>query len=296
MLETSTLPFLVVPITKLQAGRYQVRKSIDPEKLKGLADSLKLEGDFGVIVVRRIAPPNPDPAVHEFEIVAGERRWRAHQLIGTQEVAIRLVEPVSEAEVAVKGLLENTQREDLDPIEEAEGFAQANRLDPTYWTHDAIADAIGKPRSYVTASIGLLRLPENLQINVRRRTLSRSHAVELCRLPIPELQVKAADQVIKKGLNREQTRKLVDAMLSNAAPETPSVPPAKMSGPMFKRKKGGVSIKAFVPDGEDPAMFFNGLQAAYTKWNAENPTKKPHQATQDVSNEQMSPSESKPQS
>ena len=104
------------------------------------------------------------------------------------------------------------QREDLNPLEEAEGFAQLNEVDPTYWTHERVAQVTGKSRVYITQSISLLRLPEAIKEDVRRRTYSRAHALEIARLPGSSMQLSIA-KLIPGRLTREQTRKLVDSIL-----------------------------------------------------------------------------------
>ena len=124
-----------------------------------------------------------------------------------------MVEVVSEATAAAKATVENSQKSELNPIEEAENFDTLNRLDPSYWTHDRIASIAGVSREYVTKSIGMLKMSETVKNNVRRRTLSRSHALEIARLTDSPIQEEAANTIIAGDLNRASTRKLIDKML-----------------------------------------------------------------------------------
>src|SRR5581483_3690351 len=143
---------------------------------------------------------------------SGERRLRAAKLLEWEVIEARVISVISEGEVAAKGLIENLQREDLNPLEEAEGFSQLHRVDPTYWTHERIAQVTGKSRVYVTQSLSLLRLPEAIKEDIRRRIYSRGPALEIARLPGSSLQLSVA-KMGPDRLTREQTRKLVDSIL-----------------------------------------------------------------------------------
>src|SRR5438874_13071161 len=111
------------------------------------------------ITVRKLLPMAGDREDPGFELVSGERRLRAAKLLGWSTIEARVISVISEGEVAAKGLIENLQREDLNPVEEAEGFSQLNNVDPTYWTHERIAQVTGKSRTYITQSLAILRLP-----------------------------------------------------------------------------------------------------------------------------------------
>jgi ParB/RepB/Spo0J family partition protein len=205
-----------IPIDWICPSQHQARKDFDPDKLKGLAESLKQEGQLQPIMVRPASPASePGAGLRtrdsgpSYEIILGERRWRAARLLGWPSIEAKVITTVSEAEAAAKGMVENVQRERLNPIEEAEGFSDLNRLDPIYWTQDKIAEVSGKDRTYVTRSIGLLGLPEAVKDYVRRRTLSRSHAIELLALPTPELQLKFANKIILDGLSLKDARNLI---------------------------------------------------------------------------------------
>ncbi len=201
-----------VLLAQIKPSPHQARKYFDEENLWKLAESLRQEGLIQPITVRKLLPMAGDRIDPGYELVSGERRMRAAKLLGWAKIEARVISVISEGEVAAKGLIENLQREDLNPIEEAEGFAQLNNVDPTYWTHERVAQVTGKSRTYVTQSLSVLRLPEAIKEDVRRRTYSRAHALEIARLPGSSLQLSVA-KMIPDRLTREQTRRLVDSIL-----------------------------------------------------------------------------------
>src|SRR5437016_1368588 len=202
----------VVSIALIKPSPHQARKLFDEESLWKLAESLRQEGLIQPITVRQLLPMAGDREDPGYELVSGERRIRAAKLLGWTKIEARVISVISEGEVAAKGLIENLQREDLNPIEEAEGFSQLNNVDPTYWTHERIAQVTGKSRTYITQSLSILRLPEAIKEDVRRRTYSRAHALEIARLPGSSLQLSVA-KMIPDRLTREQTRRLIDSIL-----------------------------------------------------------------------------------
>ncbi len=202
----------MVSIALIRPSPHQARKFFDEENLWKLAESLRQEGLIQPITVRKLLPMAGDREDTGFELVSGERRLRAAKLLGWTMIEARVISVISEGEVAAKGLIENLQREDLNPIEEAEGFAQLNNVDPTYWTHERIAQVTGKSRVYITQSLSIMRLPEAIKDDVRRRTYSRGHALEIARLPGSSLQL-SVSKMIPDRLTREQTRRLIDSIL-----------------------------------------------------------------------------------
>jgi ParB family chromosome partitioning protein len=202
----------IIPISLIKPSPHQARKQFDEESLWKLAESLRQEGLIQPITVRQLLPTAGDRHEPGYELVSGERRLRAGMLLGWTTIEARIITVISEGEVAAKGLIENLQREDLNPLEEADGFAQLNQVDPTYWTHERIAQVTGKSRVYITQSLSLLRLPEAIKEDVRRRTYSRGHALEIARLPGSSMQLSVA-KLIPGRLTREQTRKLIDSIL-----------------------------------------------------------------------------------
>jgi ParB family transcriptional regulator, chromosome partitioning protein len=187
-----------LPIEHMQRGKYQPRKDINPEKLQELADSIKVQGIIQPIVVRQIA--------HEkYEIVAGERRWRAAQLAGLAQVPIVIKDIDDRAAMAI-ALIENIQREDLNPLEEAEALRRL--LDEFDMTHQHIAEAIGKSRTTVTNLLRLMDLHPDVKKLLLNNQLEMGHARALLSLDGLK-QVALANKVVKDGLTVRATERLV---------------------------------------------------------------------------------------
>jgi len=197
-------PTLVsMPLSQIKLSPYQARKHFNENTLRTLAESMRHEGLIEPVVVR--------PVETGFELISGERRFRAARMLGWANIETKVIKTVSEAEAAAKGLIENLQRESLNPIEEAEGFSLLNRLDPKYWTQDKIAEVAGKDKSYVSRSFSLLELPKWVKDQLQHDNFSRSHAIELTRLPSPELQIEAAKQMGE--LSYKETQSLINSIL-----------------------------------------------------------------------------------
>jgi ParB family chromosome partitioning protein len=198
-----------LPVEYLQPGKYQPRKDFDPEALGELADSIRVQGIIQPIVVRSIAH-------NRYEIIAGERRWRAAQLANLSEVPVVIREITDETAVAMS-LIENIQREDLNSIEEAE--AMQRLLDEFHLTHQQVSSAVGKSRAAVTNALRLLQLTSDVKTMVERGDLDMGHGRAL--LPLErELQIKAAKIVVTKGLSVRDTESLVRRLQQPAASET----------------------------------------------------------------------------
>jgi ParB family chromosome partitioning protein len=187
-----------LPVEFLQRGKYQPRKDINPEKLQELADSIKAQGVIQPIVVRKIAPD-------KFEIVAGERRWRASQLAGMQDVPVVIKEIDDRTAMAV-ALIENIQREDLNPLEEAEALRRL--LDEFAMTHQQVADAVGKSRVTVTNLLRLLDLNPEVKKLLLSNQLEMGHARALLGLDAAR-QIAAAHKIVKEGLTVRAAERLV---------------------------------------------------------------------------------------
>ncbi len=186
-----------LPIETLEPGPYQPRHPIAAESLRELADSIRARG----ILQPLLARPHPTEA-GRYQIIAGERRWRAAQAAGLHEVPA-LIRPLGDAEAMAAALVENLQRQDLNPIEEAEGYRRLSDQFPI--PQDALGDAGGKSRSHIANTMRLLNLPPTVQMEVRHGALSAGHARALLAHPEPE---KAALSVIARGLNVRQTEAL----------------------------------------------------------------------------------------
>jgi len=197
-----------LPLQRIFPSTHQARRIFNERSLRALAESLGHEGLIQPIVVRE--------AKNGYELISGERRWRAAKMLGWETIAARIIPVVSEGEAAAKGLVENLQRKNLNPIEEADGFAELNRADPHYWTHDRIAQICGKDRTYVTRSFKLLMLPRAIVDRVRQGAISRNHAIELARLTDPEKQQGLLDKILVDNLTVAETRAQADRLLGNA--------------------------------------------------------------------------------
>ncbi len=192
-----------LPIEYMQRGKYQPRKDINPEKLQELADSIKAQGIIQPIIVRQIG-------VEKYEIVAGERRWRAAQLVGLQTVPV-IVRDIDDRATMAQTLIENIQREDLNPLEEADALKRL--LDEFEMTHQQIADSIGKSRSTVTNLLRLMDLQPEVKSLLIGGQLEMGHARALLSLDSSK-QVTAANKIAKEGLTVRATERLVKALLA----------------------------------------------------------------------------------
>ena len=199
-----------LPIEALEPGPYQPRHPIDPESLRELVGSIRARG----ILQPLLARPHPSHA-GRYQIIAGERRWRAAQAAGLHEVPA-LVRPLADAEAMAAGLVENLQRQDLNAIEEAEGYRRL--IDEFAMTQDVLGEAVGKSRSHIANTMRLLNLPDTVRMEVQRGALSAGHARALLSHPEP---AKAALAVIARGLNVRQTEALAARRTEGAEFGTP---------------------------------------------------------------------------
>ena len=187
-----------IPVEKLQRGTYQPRREFDAEALQTLADSIKAQGN---------------PAAHRsqtgsnghFEILSGERRWRAAQMAGLDRVPVVIKAVTDEAAIAI-GLIENIQREDLNPVEEGLGLKRLQ--DEFGFSQEQVALAVGRSRSAVANLLRLLNLERDVLLMLERGEIDTGHAKVLLALTGGD-QVRAARQVIKRGLSVRQTEALV---------------------------------------------------------------------------------------
>ncbi len=186
-----------VPIEHLHPNRFQPRQDFAPEALKALSESIAANGILQPILVRRHAE-RPS----EFEIVAGERRWRAAQMAKVHEIPV-VIREFTDAQALEAAIVENVQRQDLSPIEEAQGYQRL--LTEFEHTQENIARVLGKSRSYVANAVRLLSLPEAVQALVGGGALSAGHARALIGAPDPE---KLAQRIIAEGLTVRQAERL----------------------------------------------------------------------------------------
>ncbi|MDP2027262.1 ParB/RepB/Spo0J family partition protein [Sulfuriferula sp.] len=188
-------------VAQLQAGKYQPRTHMDQGSLQALADSIKVQGLIQPILVREIAD-------QRYEIIAGERRWRAAQLAGLSEVPVVIKVVADEAALAM-ALIENIQREDLNPLEEAGGIQRL--IEEFGLTHQTAAEAVGRSRSAVSNLLRLLNLAKPVQDLLMTDKLDMGHARAL--LPLTQAQQsEAARAIVQKQLSVRETEKLVAQM------------------------------------------------------------------------------------
>lgn len=217
-----------LPLREIEPDPAQPRKKFDDDALNQLADSITENGLLQPIAVR------PKKLGTGYIIIAGERRWRAARLAGLDEVPV-IIKDVSDEQAAALALIENLQREDLNPIEVAEGCHQL--IEKYGLTQETAAKKLGKSRSAVTNSLRLLALPEDVRRKVSAGVLSAGHAKVLLGLPTQDLMRQAAAEVEANGLNVRQTESLCKKLAKPA-----KQPKAKLDP--FNRPKRAVEIEA----------------------------------------------------
>ena len=195
-----------IPIDQLQRGKYQPRTHMNAEALEELAASIKAQGVVQPIVARPLAAGN-------YEIIAGERRWRAAQLAGLETVPAVVRQIPDEAAIAI-ALIENIQRENLNPVEEANALTRL--IDEFHMTHQQVADAVGRSRAAVTNLLRLLTLNPDVRELLEDARMDMGHARALLALEGKD-QSQAAHQVVDKGLSVRETENLVRRLLSKPA-------------------------------------------------------------------------------
>lgn len=198
--DTTRFPPSVLPLSRLQAGKYQPRTRMDEGALAELADSIRTQGIMQPILVRPI-----DAEKGHYEIIAGERRFRAAQLAGLTEVPV-LVKDVADENAAVMALIENIQREDLNPLEEAQGVKRL--LDEFGLTHEQAATAIGRSRSATSNLLRLLNLAGPVQTMLLAGDIDMGHARALLSVDAAT-QIQFANLIIAKRLSVRDTEKMV---------------------------------------------------------------------------------------
>lgn len=187
-----------LPLDVISPGRYQPRSVFDEEKLNELADSIRSQGVVQPVVVRPVGD-------EQYELIAGERRWRAAQLAGIDDIPAVIRDVPDEVSVAM-ALIENIQREDLNPLEEATALRRL--IDDFQMTHQEAAEAVGRSRAAVSNLLRLLELMQEVKDMVDLRLIEMGHARALLSLD-DELQVQAAREVVHKRLSVRDTENLV---------------------------------------------------------------------------------------
>lgn len=201
-------PYREIPVSKVEPNPYQPRREIDPERVKELAESIRSEGLLQPIVVRK--------AGERFELIAGERRWRAHQQLGLKSIAARVME-ASDSSSAVIALIENLQREGLNPIEEALGFASL--MQDFDLTQEAVSERVGRARASVANALRLLQLDRETQGYVAKGMLSVGHAKVLLGLDDAAQRSLLARRILESGMSVREAERHLKRLKS----DTPSI-------------------------------------------------------------------------
>ena len=199
---------LSLPISQVEPGLKQPRKRFDEESLQDLADSIRIHGIIQPLTVRRLSSGY-------YQIIAGERRWRAAKLAGLNEIPAVIIE-ADDRKVMELGLIENLQREDLNPVEEAQGYQVL--MQDYGLTQEQVAQRMGKSRPAITNMLRLLALPEEVLALVEEEQLSAGHARAILAAPTADLQRQAAQQVVEHQLSVRQTEALIKALQKGEKP------------------------------------------------------------------------------
>jgi ParB family chromosome partitioning protein len=210
-----------IPVELLQRGQYQPRVDMRQDTLDDLASSIRAQGVVQPIVARPIASKGGE---QRYEIVAGERRWRAAQLAGLQEIPAVIRDIPDDAAIAM-ALIENIQRENLNPLEESRALDRLIREFDL--THADAARAVGRSRASVSNLLRLQELSDKVKPLLEDRQLEMGHARALLAISNPTQQFDAARQVVKKGLSVRETERLVRRMLDSGAKKPAAKAPAK---------------------------------------------------------------------
>ena len=192
-------------ITQIRPGRYQPRRVMVEDELRELAESIRAQGLIQPVIVRELG-------LSDYELIAGERRWRACQLAGLSEIPA-VIKAVNDEAALAMGIIENIQRADLNPVEEAQGYKRL--VDEFGLTHENLAQAVGKSRSAISNSLRLLSLPEQIQQHINQGLLEMGHARALITLPVLA-QLQLAETAIREAWSVREMERQAQAWQQNA--------------------------------------------------------------------------------
>ncbi len=200
---------IYIDINDIKPNTAQPRQTFNEEKLEELAKSIKSNGIIQPVVVRSKEDQ------HAYELVAGERRWRAARIAGLKKIP-SIVKNIDDKQNVIFAILENMQREDLNPIEEAVGI---NKMITAYeFTQQEAAEILGKSRTYITNSLRLLKLPNEIQESITRGDISAAHARTLINIDENKKKIELCEKIIKEGLSVRETEKLANKNKKNSKP------------------------------------------------------------------------------
>ena len=192
-------------ITQIRPGRYQPRRVMGEDELRELAESIRAQGLIQPVIVRELG-------LSDYELIAGERRWRACQLAGLTDIPA-VIKAVNDEAALAMGIIENIQRADLNPVEEAQGYKRL--VDEFGLTHENLAQAVGKSRSAISNSLRLLSLPEQIQQHINQGLLEMGHARALITLPVLA-QLQLAEAAIREAWSVREMERQAQAWQANA--------------------------------------------------------------------------------
>ena len=232
-----------IPIEQIGPGPFQPRKQIDESQLNELAQSIKAQGVIQPIVVRERAIADSHTGVR-FEIIAGERRWRATQIAGLENIPA-VIRTIADSEAVAVALIENIQRENLNPLEEANAF---QRLIIEYeMSHQEVANSVGRARASITNALRLLDLPSSVQELVNKKMLTMGHARALLSIQDRGMQLEVANLIVEKGLSVREAeglvRKIVEKKKPNQQKTTVDPDIQRLEKDLTNRLGARVSIK-----------------------------------------------------
>ena len=232
-----------IPIEQIGPGPFQPRKQIDESQLNELAQSIKAQGVIQPIVVRERAIADSHTGVR-FEIIAGERRWRATQIAGLENIPA-VIRAIADSEAVAVALIENIQRENLNPLEEANAF---QRLIIEYeMSHQEVANSVGRARASITNALRLLDLPSSVQELVNKKMLTMGHARALLSIQDRGMQLEVANLIVEKGLSVREAeglvRKIVEKKKPNQQKTTADPDIQRLEKDLTNRLGARVSIK-----------------------------------------------------
>ncbi|HEX3949247.1 MAG TPA: ParB/RepB/Spo0J family partition protein [Steroidobacteraceae bacterium] len=209
-----------LPVDLLQRGKYQPRADMRTESLGELADSIKARGLVQPILVRPLPRPNPAES-QRYEIIAGERRWRAAQMAGLTEIPA-VIRDVPDEDAVAMALIENIQRENLNPLEEARALLRL--IEEFGLTHQAAAEAVGRSRAAVSNLVRLMELTDEVKELLEHRQIEMGHARALLALVSRRQQIEVATLVAKKTLSVRDTEALVRRIINPKSTEPAAAP------------------------------------------------------------------------
>jgi len=241
----------------------QPRQALDPEALQELADSIREHGLIQPLIVTGIQDPTSDA---QYQIITGERRWEAAKMAGLTRVPV-IVKEATPQEMLELALVENIQRADLNPLEEAAAYRQL--MDDFGLTQEQVAEKVGKSRVTVANSVRLLRLPDEIKRALAEGQISEGHARALLALNKEADQLKILEAIVKKGLSVRQTEEMARRIVAGAQPRRRDEPPSPETEALenefrnalgtkvrlFRSKKGGKLVIQFYSEEELEAIY-----------------------------------------